>query len=270
MAGDAFRKIIVAGRLVKPGSCRRGVKVCAARDPRLFPEPRLLREDAIACRKCPARRVSNIRPPGKTPMAIALIEDASLDENGNIFKISRLSAPTNSFASFHARSTEMEGWGGPRRQKKKVVSVRVTCILVPSLNLVWAACDMQLLPVAGDNNAWCMQVVGSFVRDDRRPPTRQTEAVVRQSGPREHDALREHRRILAPAVAPAPGRIESEKDNVRAWDGVASRIAHPSAMVFFRPNRHLWRNVQSQIVQLQAVDIKLFIRLAYQWRLGVH
>lgn len=41
MAGDAFRKIIVAGRLVKPGSCRRGVKVCAARDPRLFPEPRL-------------------------------------------------------------------------------------------------------------------------------------------------------------------------------------------------------------------------------------
>lgn len=52
-------------------------------------------------------------------MAIALIEDASLDENGNILKISRLSAPTNSFASFHARSTEMEGWGGPRRQKKK-------------------------------------------------------------------------------------------------------------------------------------------------------
>lgn len=45
---------------------------------------------------------------------------------------------------------------------------------------------------------------------------------------------------------------------------------NPSAMVFFRPNRHLWRNVQSQIVELQAVDIKLFIRLTYQWRLGVH
>lgn len=39
---------------------------------------------------------------------------------------------------------------------------------------------------------------------------------------------------------------------------------------FCRPNRHLWRSVQSQIVELQAVDIKLFIRLAYQWRLGVH
>lgn len=105
--------------------------------------------------------------------------------------------------------------------------MRVTCSLVPSLDLVWAACDMQLLPVAGDNNAWCMQVVGYFVRDDRRPPTRQTVTVVRQSGPQPErtTALREHRRILAPAVAPAPGRIESEEDNVRAWDGVASRIA---------------------------------------------
>lgn len=44
----------------------------------------------------------------------------------------------------------------------------------------------------------------------------------------------------------------------------------PLQWFFFRPNRHLWRNVKSQIVELQAVDIKLFIRLAYQWRLGVH
>lgn len=105
----------------------------------------------------------------------------------------------------------------PSPKKKRVVSVKVTCSLVPSLDLVWAACDMQLLPVAGDNNAWCMQVVGYFVRDDRRPPTRQTDRD-RQSGPREDDALiKEHRRTLAPAVAPAPGRIESEKDHdVRA------------------------------------------------------
>lgn len=73
-------------------------------------------------------------------------------------------------------------------EKKRVVSVKVTCSLVPSLDLVWAACDMQLLPVAGDNNAWCMQVVGYFVRDDRRPPTRQTDRD-RQSGPQEDDAL---------------------------------------------------------------------------------
>lgn len=69
-------------------------------------------------------------------------------------------------------------------KKKKVVSVRVTCSLVPSLDLVWAACDMQLLPVAGDNNAWCMQVVGYFVRDDRRPPTRQTVTVGVAPSPR--------------------------------------------------------------------------------------
>lgn len=124
-------------------------------------------------------------------MSIALIEDASLHANGNILKISRLSAPSNGFESFHARSAKMEGYPLSRR-KKRVVSVRVTCSLVPSLDLVWTACDMQLLPVAGDNNAWCMQVVGYFVRDDRRSPTRQNRD--RQSGPPSPRGRRPHQR----------------------------------------------------------------------------
>lgn len=52
-------------------------------------------------------------------MSIALIEDASLHENGNILKISRLSAPSNGFESFHARSAEMEGLLPPLAEKKK-------------------------------------------------------------------------------------------------------------------------------------------------------
>lgn len=117
--GDTFRWIIVAERLVKPVSCCRGVKVCSVCSARDAFSRNPASEGTMPLRAAmPRPRVSNIRPPGKTPMSMALIEDASLHANGNILQISRLSAPSNGFESFHARSAKMEGLP-PLSPKKK-------------------------------------------------------------------------------------------------------------------------------------------------------